>query len=115
MDESPTDQGRRYAGLVEAFLGQPGVTRGVAGKKGFGSSALCVGGKIFAMLSSRDEFVVKLPRKRVDALVASEDGRRFDPGHGRVMKEWFAVGSTSGDAWLSLAREAFEFVGSKPA
>ena len=115
MDDLPTDQGRRYAAIVESFLGQPGVTRGKAGKRGFGSSALCVRDKIFAMLSSRDQFVVKLPRERVEALVASGEGERFDPGHGRVMKEWFAVGSTSEDVWLSLAREALEFVGSKSA
>ena len=115
MSESPTDQGRRYASLVESLLGQPGVTRGATGRKGFGSSALCVRDKIFAMLSSKDQFVVKLPRKRVDELVASGEGERFDPGHGRVMKEWFAVGSTSEDVWLSLAREALEFVGSRSA
>jgi hypothetical protein len=45
--------------------------RGVSipkGKKGFGSSALWSGGKMFAFLSSKDKFVVKLPKDRVDAL-----------------------------------------------
>jgi hypothetical protein len=41
--------------------------------KGFGSSALKVEGRIFAMLTSRSEFVVKLPRERVDeTLVGAE-------------------------------------------
>ena len=39
-----------------------------AGKNGFGSQALQVGGKIFAMLSLKRQFVVKLPRDRVDEL-----------------------------------------------
>ena len=110
MSESTTDQGRRYAAIVEFFLEQPGVTRGKPGKKGFGSSALRVRGKIFAMLSSKDQFVVKLPRERVDGLVDAGEGERFDPGRGRLMKEWFIVGSTS-KAWISLAKEAMEFVG----
>jgi hypothetical protein len=115
LGESPTEQERRYAALAESFLGRPGITRGTTGKKGFGSSALCVRDKIFAMLSSKGQFVVKLPRKRVDALVASGEGGRFDPGHGRMMKEWFVVEATSEDLWLSLANEALEFVGSGPA
>jgi hypothetical protein len=33
---------------------------------------------------------VKLPRERVDELVEAGAGHRFDPGHGRLMKEWVA-------------------------
>jgi hypothetical protein len=44
-----------------------------------------------------------------DALVASGAGERFDPGHGRVMKEWVSVGHGAAD-WLELAREAHRFV-----
>jgi TfoX/Sxy family transcriptional regulator of competence genes len=47
----------------------------------FGSSGLKVGGKVFAM-SVKNELVVKLPRERVDELVAAGAGSRFDPGHG---------------------------------
>jgi hypothetical protein len=100
----------RYSELVRAFLDQPGVTQE---GKGFGSSALKVGGRIFAMLSSRGEFVVKLPRRRVDALMASGDGDRFDPGHGRLMKEWLALRPSSSRDWGVLAKEAMDFVGSK--
>ena len=87
----------------------PKVSLG-ASKKGFGSSALCVGGKIFAMIDSKGEFVVKLPRERVDALVALGVGARFEPARGRVMKEWLAVDPASNEEWLSLAREAMRFV-----
>lgn len=101
----------RYAAIVEALLGDAGVTYGTSGQRGFGASALTVKGKIFAMLASGDRFVVKLPRPRVDALVAAGDGELFDPGHGRLMKEWLVVAPASAEGWLPLAREALAFVG----
>ncbi len=100
----------RYAEVGRAFLGQPGVTQEGSG---FGSSALKVGGRIFAMLSSKGAFVVKLPLRRVDELVSSGDGDRYDPGHGRLMKEWVALRPSSSLDWVSLAREAMAFVGAK--
>jgi len=96
----------RYAALVKAFLRKPGVTQE---GKGFGSTSLKVNGRIFALLSSRDEFVVKLPRGRVDELIASGTGHRFDPGHGRLMKEWLAPRPSSSKNWMRLAEEAFTF------
>lgn len=81
---------------------------GVASGKMFGSLALKVNGKVFAMLVKR-ELVVKLPRPRVEELVASGAGKAFDPGHGKVMKEWVCVPVDSAP-WLALAREAFRFV-----
>jgi hypothetical protein len=99
--------GERYSEIVRAFLGQPEVSQE---GRGFGSSALKVGGSIFAMLSSKDTFVVKLPRRRVDELVATGEGERYDPGHGRLMKEWLALDPTSTLDWLTLANEAREFV-----
>ena len=100
----------RYAALVEEFLGDRDVEQS---GRGFGSDALKVRGKIFAMLSSQGRLVVKLPRPRVDALVASGDGERFDPRRdGRVMKEWLSLAPTSPLEWLSLAREARAFVAS---
>ncbi|MGI0080069.1 MAG: hypothetical protein ACRECH_10640 [Nitrososphaerales archaeon] len=58
-----------------------------------------------------DSLVVKIPRERVDQLVAKGDGERFDPRHdGRLMKEWLLVNPTSKVEWQSLAREAMEFV-----
>jgi len=99
----------RYSELVRAFLGRTGVSQE---GRGFGSSALKADGRIFAMLSSRGDFVVKLPRPRVDEVIASGDGDRFDPGHGRLMKEWLALRPTSTQDWVSLATEAMEFVAS---
>jgi hypothetical protein len=101
---------QRYSALEDEFLGRPEVAQE---GKGFGSSALKVNGRIFAMLSSAGEFVVKLPRSRVDHLVASGEGERFDPGHGRVMKEWLALHDDSKQDWAALATEALDFVTSK--
>ncbi len=105
----------RYATVVDALLGSPDVSLGspdgTKANQGFGSSALRINNKIFAMLSSHGGFVVKLPRGRVDEVIASGHGERFDPGHGRLMKEWVVVGPTADEDWVALAREAMEFVG----
>ncbi len=113
MNHPPITPEERYATLVEALLGATDVTLGSPGKKGFGSAALQVDGKIFAMLVE-GQLVVKLPRRRVDALIAAGDGARFDPRRdGRLMKEWLVVEQASDQPWLPLTREALEFVASK--
>jgi hypothetical protein len=104
----PLGPEERYAALVKSFLRKPGVTQE---GKGFGSTSLKVGGKIFALFSSRGEFVVKLPRRRVDELIASGEGHQFDPGHGRLMKEWLALRPSSSQDWTRLANEALAYVG----
>lgn len=77
----------------------------------FGSPGLKIGGKVFAMLV-KGKLVVKLPKDRVEALVISGEGEYFDPGHGRLMKEWAAIKSASKKEWLSLAEAARDFVAS---
>lgn len=64
------------------------------------------------MLSSKGRFVVKLPKARVDELVAAATGVHFDPGHGRLMKEWLEMKGHE-QLWLGLAKEAREFVAGK--
>ena len=105
------DAAARWESLVEALLAGGEATYGNADgpKRAFGSTSLKTDGKIFAMLV-KDRLVVKLNRRRVDTLVASGDGERFDPGHGRLMKEWLAVESASDEVWRSLATEAEAFV-----
>ncbi|HEX8694221.1 MAG TPA: TfoX/Sxy family protein [Longimicrobium sp.] len=105
----------RYAALVEALRDTPGVTAPAdpaAPSRKFGDTGLKTGGKIFAMLA-QGRLVVKLPRHRVDALVAAGSGERFDPGHGRVMKEWLSLDPAAKEEWLPLAREALEFVAAR--
>jgi hypothetical protein len=92
--------------LAEAELGTPGVTGGT----GFGrSEGLRIDRKIYAMLVN-DELVVKLPRGRVDELVEAGVGRRFEPGTGRVMKEWLSVPAIASRRWKALVGEAKTFV-----
>ena len=95
----------RFAPVVAAFAMDRRVTR----KRMFSShNVLSVNGKIFAMLV-KDKIVVKLPRQRVDELVGARTGGYFDPGHGRLMKEWVAVEAEKGN-WVDLATEAYHFV-----
>jgi len=77
-----------------------------------GSDGLKTGGKFFAMVS-RGELVVKLPRERVDELVAAGAGHRFDPGHGRLMKEWVAIRPADEPACAAYMGEARSFVGAR--
>src|SRR6266403_2890849 len=94
--------------VVEAFANDGRVHVGEG--KGFGKGALKIHGKIFAMISSKGEFVVKLPAKRADELVKTGEGSYFDLGHGRLMKQWVVLplGKIS---WVEIAKEAHRFVG----
>ncbi|MGE5717963.1 MAG: hypothetical protein ACM369_15035 [Acidobacteriota bacterium] len=93
-----------FAPVVDAFAGKRDVTRGMM----MASYALKVGGKIFAMYG-KGRFVVKLPKARVNALVADEVAAPFEPMPGRAMKEWIVVKAGGAD-WTALANEAYGFV-----
>ena len=93
-----------FAPVAAAFARDSSVSAG----RLMASYGLRVDGRIFAMLW-RGRLVAKLPRARVDALVDGGNGDRFDPGHGRLMKEWVSVAEGDED-WLELAREAYAFV-----
>lgn len=114
MSDSSSKTQKRFEAVANALVKEPNVTVGASGKKGFGSSALQVGGKIFAMICANGNIVMKLPKQRVEALEAMGVGRRFDPGHGRLMKVWLSLDPTSKEDCLSLAREALHFVSQKP-
>jgi hypothetical protein len=101
----------RFESLVDELVGVDGVTQPMS-TRGFGRSALRVHNKIFAMVV-RGRLVLKLPRKRVDALVGEGLGVRFDANKGTPMKEWFSLDPASELAWLPLACEALDFVRSR--
>ena len=106
--EAETGEAERlFERLAARFLADPTVDQGT----GFGSDpGLRVGSKIFAMLRN-SELVVKLPKRRVDQLLASGTGARFDPRHdGRLMKEWATIPMRHGRDWEQLAGEALQFV-----
>ena len=114
---SPADlaPAERFDRLVGELIDQPGVSFGKdepGATNRFGSNALKVGGKIFAMLV-RGSLVVKVPRKRVDELVDAGEGTRFDPRGGRPMTEWLVLDPASELDWTSLATEAMRYVGPK--
>jgi TfoX/Sxy family transcriptional regulator of competence genes len=98
---------QQFATLVRTYKTQRGVTVG-SGKRGFGSDALQVNRRIFAMVT-RGQLVLKLPAARVAELVATGEGTAFDAGKGRPMKEWIAL-DTGNRRWKSLAEEARAFV-----
>jgi hypothetical protein len=98
---------QRYEDLVVDLLGEDGVLP-PRGGSGFGRGALRYRTKIFAMFV-RGQLVVKLPRHRVDELVAGGHGDRFDANKGTPMKEWFSLDPESGLGWAPLAREALDF------
>ena len=105
----------RWTTLVGTMLAESQATYGASGssaQRAFGSTSLKTNGKIFAMLVN-GRLVVKLDRRRVDELVASGAGTRFDPGHGRLMKEWLDLDSDSDETWLELATESEAFVASR--
>lgn len=104
--------------VIAAFAADPALAhvaddhanRALAPSRAFGSNGLKVNGKLFALVSSKGEFVVKLPKARVESLVAAGAGRPFEPGPGRRMKEWLSV-TSSRAPFVELAKEAYAFVG----
>lgn len=100
----------RFAALVARFRDCPGVAYKETAKRGFGSTALKIDGKIFAMLVG-GRLVVKLPRSRVAVLVDAGAGEPLDTGQGRLMKEWLNLAPDSAEDWATLTEEASRFVG----
>ena len=109
------DDDPRVAKLVSAFRADPTLApvidafeKAKSGSRKFGSNGLKVDGKLFALFT-HGTLVVKLPKDRVAELVASKVGKPFDPGHGRLMKEWLTVTSPKA-SWIRVAKEAHAFV-----
>jgi len=100
----------RFDRLVATMADRDGVTLG-SGRRGFGSGALHVHGRIFAMLSG-GRLVVKLPAGRVARLIADGEAAPFDAGKGRPMKEWAVIQPDVYAMWLARAEEASAFVSS---
>jgi hypothetical protein len=64
--------------------------------------------KMFAMLS-KGNYVVKLPKERVAKLIETGEGLPYDPGNGKIMKEWVIIPEAYVDKWIEYASEAKEF------
>ena len=96
---------RKLAPVAAALLEERARGRG---RGSFGSDALKVNGKMFAVLV-KGRLVVKLASDRVAELVRSGHAEYFDPGHGRLMKQWAAI-LCDDHPWIDLAKEAHVFV-----
>ena len=109
MNQPTITSEERYAAIVET-LRHDDIAHAESTSRA--TRHMRVNHRIFAMLD-QGSLVVRLPRRRVDTLIASGDGVQFDPGHGRAMKDWVAVGEGSLEDWMSLVHEAKDFVGGK--
>jgi hypothetical protein len=71
---------------------------------------LRVGKEFLALVDYKGSgLVVKLPKQRVAALIASGAGNPFGPA-GKIFKEWVAVPKADRAQWRELLCEGIEFV-----
>src|SRR3989442_13393678 len=84
MNERGDDSQQILGAVAEAFSSDSEVT---SGGKGFGSSGLKVNGKLVALVSSRGELVVKLPKQRVHELVTAGARQELRGRRGRAVEE----------------------------
>ena len=98
-----------FDSIVKAFGNDPKVSQ----SKMFGALGLKISGKVFAFLM-KGKLVLKLPKEKVDELVAAKEGKHFGhmfaPNNWRPMKEWVEIASDDESVWLKLASEAKDFV-----
>ena len=103
----PSNVDMPFASIVQKLLKERGVTQA----KMFGVPGLKIGRKMFAMWM-KGELILKLPKERVDTIVASKRGKRFyhlfDKSH--LMKEWVSIGHKNKYNWVKLTQEAKDFV-----
>ncbi|QEE16992.1 hypothetical protein DSAG12_02824 [Promethearchaeum syntrophicum] len=65
--------------------------------------------KMFAMLNKEGNFVIKLPKDRVNELLRIKEGKPYDPGNGKIMKEWVIIPVEFSDKWINYTKEAKKF------
>lgn len=76
------------------------------------SRCLRVGKEFLALVGHKESgLVVKLPRERVNDLIASGVGEPFTPA-GRVFNEWVSLPKPDCRRWRALLREGVAFVSS---
>jgi hypothetical protein len=112
---SPSDApaAAAYAALVRRFANHPGVSLPAEKRGKFGSNALKIEGKIFAMFV-RGTLAVKLSPGEVESATKAGQGEPLAMGPGRVMKGWLVVNETP-QRWYALAERARAFVAGKAA
>lgn len=101
--------------LLGRYTGVSGPVRAMGGSRRFGSKSLRFRGRVFALLYYRGTLVVKLPSSRVDELVASGEGARWDPSRRGPFREWLELDPVSAHDWTTLAKEGLEYARSLPS
>ena len=75
-----------------------------------GGQCARVSGEFLGLVSYKGSgMVVKLPRARVDQLIATGIGQPFAPA-GKVFREWVAIPKPDRRRWSKLLLEAVDFV-----
>ena len=75
-----------------------------------GGRCVRVSGEFLGLVDYKNSgMVVKLPRTRVDELIAQGIGRPFAPA-GKVFREWIAIAKPDRRRWSKLLDEAVAFV-----
>jgi hypothetical protein len=105
---------RRAAGMTSVEVAFGAIARRLTAQDGavdegrmLRSSGLRTGGRFFAFARDED-LVVKLPRERVETLVAAKKGRPFKSGS-RTMKEWVALTPENEAICCDYVVEALDF------
>jgi hypothetical protein len=92
--------------IEELSCDDAGVVEGTI----MGGPCVRVDGEFLALVDFKGSgMVVKLPRSRVDELIASGIGQPFAPA-GRVFKEWVSIPVPDRDLWRTLLAEGVQFV-----
>jgi hypothetical protein len=102
----PDDPADFFHEISAAALGHPAVSTGTM----MGFPCLRVSGAFFASCDHRSgDLIVKLPRHRVEQLIATGVGKPFAPA-GRTFREWVLIDGRDEARWVALIEEAREFV-----
>lgn len=103
MPDQPTDF---FHEVSAAALTRPDVATGTM----MGFPCLRVAGAFFASCDHRTgDLIVKLPRDRVEQLIADGVGKPFTPA-GRTFGEWVLIDDRDEARWAELIDEARTFV-----
>jgi hypothetical protein len=70
--------------------------------------ALKIKRKMFVFLN-KENITVKLPKERVTELLESGEGLPYDPGNGKIMKEWVTIPLKDSSKWIAYVKEGMKF------
>lgn len=101
-----TDESTFWELIDELQLEDPRVEEGTI----MGGRCARVAGEFLALVSFQGSgLVVKLPRERVEQLIAQGVGEPFAPA-GKVFREWVSIPRRDRRRWRALLREGIGFV-----